>query len=618
MATERARPILDLRTLHYTEPDFEGSPFELPRWREERMLRRLTELYGERSARESLAELKRIMRVHYAFKSPQLIEIERKLSPEERFSERDVILITYPDQMVGDDDEPPLRTLHHICRRHLHGVFNTIHLLPFFPYSSDRGFAVIDFENVNPTLGTWDDIAELKSDFQLMFDAVLNHVSSQHPWFREFRYGNPCFKDFFISFPSRDCIGPDEMRKIVRPRTSDLLTPVRTIEGVRYVWTTFSTDQIDLNYKNPRVLERMIETILYYVRRGADLIRLDAVTYLWWELGTPCAHLPQTHTIIKLIRDVIDAVAPRTALVTETNVPHEWNVTYFGDGTDEAHMVYNFALPPLVLWSFQKQDASRLTRWAAELRAPSRCTTFLNFLDSHDGIGVLGAQGILGEEEIEEMAVKTVERGGFVSYKDNGDGTVSPYELNITWESAINPDGTGEPEETNIKRYLASRSIALALAGVPGIYVHGLLGSKNDPEAVVTEQHKRGISRGKLEKSYFASLTEHDLSTAYRFLEMIKKRTAERAFHPNAPQRVLDAGPSFFTLLRSTEDGGEHILAVTNVTASRRRFSLPLPPEAARKEYWYDLFSGMFVEAREDGVIEFDLEPYDVVWMKSL
>lgn len=134
-----------------------------------------------------------------------------------------------------------------------------------------------------------------------------------------------------------------------------------------------------------------------------------------------------------------------------------------------------------MLFSFQNENARKLTEWAATLKKPSDEATFFNFLDSHDGVGVMAVQGILTPEEIEMMALKVVEHGGFISYKANPDGSQSPYELNITWFSAINNEDADEPMEIQIKRYIASRAIALVMMGVPGIYLHGFLGSKTMP-----------------------------------------------------------------------------------------------------------------------------------------
>ncbi len=511
-------------------------------------------LYGNHQMDTLIAELERLLQVYYAHKSEEMITWESSFDPENRFTEKDVILITYGDFIKGPKQKP-LQTFAEFCHTHFKRAFNTLHILPFFPYSSDRGFAVMDFEEVDPNLGSWEDILGLKKDFKLMFDGVLNHVSSKSRWFQEFLNQNPDYLDFFTVFSTRSEISPDHLKLIVRPRTSDLLSEFQTLNDTRLVWSTFSHDQIDLNYRNPRVMLKMIDILLFYVRWGADLIRLDAVTYLWEELGTTSVHLKQTNESIKLLRDILDAVAPHVALITETNVPHKDNIKYFGNGSDEAQMVYNFALPPLVLHAFLNEDSTKLSRWAAGLNFVSPQATYFNFLDSHDGIGLMAVQGILSAAEIEQMALKVLEHGGYISYKANGDGTESPYELNITWYSAINREDGTESFALKIQRYLASRAIALILRGVPGVYLHGLLGSHNDADAVLEEGSTRSINRRTIcEKDLTAALSEKTsrisrIATA--LLDLIKLRTQHKTFHPNALQEVFFISDACFVVQRT-------------------------------------------------------------------
>ena len=354
---------------HLTEPDYARPLLQVSAAQRDRILHHLTTLYGPVRANLSLrrdrAPDARLLRAQDAGDDRGR---SRASIPRERFTEQDVVLITYGDLLM-QAGKRPLEALHDFLAVYMQGAINTVHILPFFPSSSDRGFAIVDYEDVDPRLGTWEDIDELTDHFKLMFDGVFNHASSKSKLFQRFLNGHPGYEDVFIAFSTRDAIHPDYLRLILRPRTSSLLTPFRTINGTRYVWTTFSPDQVDLNFKNERVLQDVVEILLYYVRRGADLIRLDAVTYIWRELGTSCAHLEQTHALVKLFRAVLDVVAPQVALITETNVPHADNVGYFGDGSDEAQMIYNFALPPLVLHAFHRGDATVLSRWAAGLDA---------------------------------------------------------------------------------------------------------------------------------------------------------------------------------------------------------------------------------------------------------
>ncbi len=607
--------------LYLQTPDYERPILEVPEQYRKKILKKLSFLYGDKQAKKCFAEVERLMQVHYAHKTPEMIAQEKEFKPGERFSENDVILITYGD-LIQSKERPSLEILTDFARRFLKGVINTIHILPFFPYSSDRGFSVINFEEVDPVLGNWENITALSQDFKLMFDGVFNHVSSKNKWFQEFLNSNPRFSDFFISFPSKEAFSKEDLQLVLRPRTSDLLTQFSTLNGTCYVWTTFSADQIDLNYKNPEVLLQMIDILFQYVRRGADLIRLDAVTYLWKEPGTRCVHLEQTHTVIKLFRDLLDVIAPPAAIITETNVPHKENVQYFGNGGDEAQMVYNFALPPLTLHAFQNASAARLTKWASTLNKVSDKATYFNFLDSHDGIGVMGAMGILSKDEIKAMALKVIEHGGLISYKTDSDGAVSPYELNITWYSALNREDTDETSELQINRFLASRSIALALMGVPGIYLHGLLGSGNDTEAVMQEGgDNRSINRSIIDRdSLYNALADRNtriFKISARFMEMIKKRIREKAFHPNATQQVLDISDAVFALIRTSSDGEEKILCLTNVTDNDQQISFKPDNIGSFAERWCDILSGVCFNFRQ-GFLVLNIKPYEVLWLKEL
>jgi glycosidase len=606
------------RIRYNDRPDFTRPLLEIPAGPRQKMFERLKFLYGEQTAHEVMPELVRLIRVHHAHKPEELIEAERKLNPAERFGEQDMILITYGD-MVSANGQSPLAALSrflNVLRRRA-PVFNTLHILPFFPYTSDRGFSITDFRTVDPRMGTWKDIEELGDTHRLMFDGVFNHASSESPAFREMLCGNPDYRDFAITFRSRDELTPEQRLLLRRPRTSDFLTQFHSIDGPLWTWTTFSPDQIDLNYRNPKVLLSVVDTLLLYVRKCADLVRLDAVTYLWYEPGTSGANLEQTHTIIKLFRDVLDVAAPHTALVTETNVPHDENISYFGDGTDEAQMVYNFALPPLVLHAFYRGNASRLSCWARELAYPSATTTYLNILDTHDGIGLPGVDKILPGEEISFLIEQARRHGAFVSYRAI-EGREAPYEINTTWYSALNMDNAGEDRAYQVKRFAASRSIALALRGVPAIYLHGLLGTRNDIQLALRTRVKRDVNRSTIEESYLARMLAEPGSKLNLIQDQLGRlldmRIRHRAFHPNGGQKVLLLSPAVFAVLRTSPEGDEHILAITNVSERSCRLEIPLEKLGVSEENWYDLVScrGWSVKA---GQLAVELSAYDVRWL---
>lgn len=552
-------------------------------------------LYGDAAGRRTFERL------------VSLVDDYRSRPPAPRaagLTERDAVLITYGDQ-VRAPDEPPLQTLAAFLDRHAADLVSTVHILPFFPYSSDDGFSVVDYREVNPALGNWADVARLGRRFRLMFDAVINHVSAESVWFKRFLEDDPLYRDFFIVVPK----GAD-LSRVVRPRALPLLTPFITPSGEKEVWTTFSADQVDLNYHHPEVLVQVLETLLFYISQGAEFIRLDAVAFLWKEYGTRCLSLPQTHRLVQLMRALLDEVAPQVMLITETNVPHAENLSYFGTGSNEAQMVYNFALPPLVLHTLHSGNAVALSRWAGDLTLPSSRTTFFNFLASHDGIGLNPVRGILSDAEINALVDRTLAHGGLVSFKNNLDGTRAPYELNINYFDALSNPEADEAGETQVARFIASQAIMLSLVGVPGIYFHSLFGSRGWRAGVAQTGQNRTINR---EKCNVAELEKelgdpgsrrHAVLTRYR--QLLRARSAHPAFDPHEAMRILDAGPSVFAVMR-----GDQVLCLHNVS-NRPQPIEPglfgvLGPDASKR---VDLITG---RPFADGV----LKPYQVLWLAA-
>ena len=527
-------------------------------------------------------------------------------------SERESILITYGDQ-VRQPDIQPLQVLAGFCEAHLQGVVSGVHILPFYPYSSDDGFSVVDYRQVDPALGGWEDIHHLGRHFRLMFDAVINHVSAGSAWFQAFLRQQAPYKDYFIVVD-----GQPDLSRVVRPRTLPLLSRFSTVSGNKAVWTTFSDDQIDLNYANPRVLLDILETLLFYVAHGAEFIRLDAIAYLWKEVGTTCIHLPQTHRVVQLFRAVLDSMAPHVQLITETNVPHAENISYFGDGFDEAQMVYNFALPPLVLHTFHAQDAQALTRWAASLRLPSDRVTFFNFLASHDGIGVTPARGLVSDAELDAVVERVRAHGGLVSYRSNLDGSQSPYELNINYFDALSDPKADESLQSQVDRFVAAHAIMFALVGVPGIYFHSLFGSRSWHEGVSITGRNRSINRQKLDKAELeAGLYDSRSlrSQVFRRLALLlEARSSHPAFHPHGSQRALALEPRLFAVLRRSPDGRQSVLCLQNVSSAPVSIHIDLGSLPFRSgEALVDLVTRVSYES--DQVQALRLGPYQVVWL---
>lgn len=476
------------------------------------------------------------------------------------WSEKDAVLITYGDT-VRSHDANPLQTLRRFATRHFSGAFSTIHILPFYPYSSDDGFSVINYRAVDPELGDWRDVNALKDHYDLMFDWVLNHVSAKSTWFRDYRNCIQPYRNYFLEEdPETD------LSQVTRPRTSPLLTPVKTKAGIRHVWSTFSADQIDLNWSHPDVFFEMLDVLFGYIANGARIVRLDAVAFLWKKIGTTCLHLDETHEVIRLIRDILHVAAPGVIILTETNVPHEENISYFGTG-DEAHMVYQFTLPPLLLHGLLKGSAEHFSHWAAALpELPPGCT-FFNFTASHDGIGVRPLEGILPPEEIDFLGEAVKQRGGQLSYRTHPDGSKSVYEMNVTYYSSLSSHG-GEAPEVGESRFLCSQLVAMSLKGIPGIYFHSLTATENDYQGVEATGIPRRINRRKWDEETLERLLKdsstHHHRIFFQLLEILRRRNRLDAFHPEASQEVLDLDPRVFAIRRRAVDSDNTVLCLAN------------------------------------------------------
>lgn len=526
----------------------------------------------------------------------------------EQWSEDSTVLITYGDT-VTDPQKSPLQTLKSFLDDHMRDAISAVHILPFSPYSSDDGFSILDYREVNPDLGKWQDIEAIAQDYRLMADLVLNHCSRKGPWFKNYAAGVAPFRDYFIEMDD-----DADLSGVVRPRSLPLLTDVKTQRGPKKVWTTFSSDQIDLNFKNPDVLFDFLDILIGYINKGARIIRLDAIAYLWKAPGTSCIHLRQTHEVVKIMRCLLNMIAPDVILLTETNVPNNENVSYFGD-SDEAHMVYNFSLPPLLLHAILNGSGKYLTNWASEVSNPPAHCTFLNFTASHDGIGVRPLHGLVPDLELQHLAAHTEKLGGKISTKRNSDGTDSPYELNITYFDAL-----GEPDQTDInlqiKRFLCSQTIAMELKGVPAIYFHSLTGTRNWIEGREQTGRARTINRRKWDRAELEALLVNPNSDNGRvfndYSRLLRIRRQQPAFHPDAAQRILDFGDRTFALIRESER--QSILCLSNLTA--KPYSITLNGQTIVKitRSYTDLLTGQ----RFSGAVKkLQLQPYQTLWLTS-
>ena len=526
------------------------------------------------------------------------------------WDQQDIAMITYADT-IREEGVAPLRVLHKALEMLFKKTINTVHILPFFPFSSDDGFAVMDYKEVNEAHGDWNDIGEIAHSYHLMSDLVINHCSSRSGWFENFLKGEQPGKDYFFTATPED-----DLSEVVRPRTNPLLNEVETSQGTKHVWCTFSHDQVDLNFTNPNVLLEFIKIVRFYLDRGVRIFRLDAVAFLWKIVGTSCLNLNQTHEIVRLIRTVIEHVRPDAMIITETNIPNRENLSYFGNA-NEAHCVYNFSLPPLLLNTLITGDCHYLKQWMMSMPPAQHGTAYFNFIASHDGIGLRPAEGLMREEEIEKLINTMQSFGGKISWRTGQDGRIRPYEVNIALYDALKGtvDGVDEYGED---RFICAHAIMLALEGIPAFYIHSLLGTGNDYERLESTQRNRTINRHRWQYDELVAALNDDTTqharVYHRLRKLISIRREQAAFHPNATQFTLHLGDQIFGFWRQSMDRRQSIFCISNVSNQTHTLSL-LDINLISTEDWYDLVSGERFDEL-DGAI--DIAPYQTCWITNV
>ncbi|KXO09207.1 alpha-amylase [Moritella sp. JT01] len=553
------------------------------------------------------------------------------------WSEKDTILITYGDSILNQD-EKPLQTLHHFLQSYCADTINSVHILPFFPYSSDDGFSVIDYASVNDALGDWDDIKQIAQSHHLMSDLVINHCSSRSKWFDNFIRGEGTGYDYFytastyslsnatVSANGDSSTDRNGIETVVRPRTSPLFRNTKTASGEQQVWCTFSHDQVDLDFTNPKVLINFVSIIRQYLDNGVKIFRLDAIAFLWKKAGTPCINLPETHEMVRLLRTLIEHARPDAVIITETNIPNKENLTYFGNG-NEAHCIYNFALPPLLVNTLITGNCQYLKQWMMSMPPAQNGTAYFNFIASHDGIGLRPTEGLLSDQEINQLVTTMQEFGGKISWRtvtadtkntanSKSEEERKPYELNITLYDALKGTTAGK-DEWGHARFICAHTIMLALEGIPGIYIHSLLGTSNDYKKCEHTSHNRSINRHRWSLNSLTEQLNTPESQHARSLHdinhLITLRTAQPAFHPNATQFTLQLGEQLFGFWRQSIDRRQSIFCISNI--SNTQLTLPLANvNLISSDFWYDLITG---DTIEDISQILTLKPYQTLWLSN-
>ena len=525
------------------------------------------------------------------------------------WSESDIILITYGDSIISQK-QPPLKTLKTFLDTYLKSTINSVHILPFFPYSSDDGFSVIDYSSVNESLGTWQDITQISEQYQLMSDLVINHCSSRSAWFDNFIKGEGVGHDFFFTAHP-----DDDLSEVVRPRTSPLLKEVETGQGKKFVWCTFSHDQVDFDFRHPEVLKTFASIIRQYLDNGVKIFRFDAIAFLWKVVGSKSINLPQTHEVVRLLRTLIEAAEPHAIIITETNIPNTQNLTYFGNA-NEAHGIYNFSLPPLLLNTLLTGNCLYLKRWLMSMPPAQDGTLYFNFIASHDGIGLRPAEGLLSDAELDSL-IHTVENfGGKISWRSTENGEQKAYEMNIALYDALQGTVDGK-DQWNFERFICAHAIMFGLEGIPGIYIHSMLGTQNDTKKLANTHHNRSINRHRWQEDILElalankNLHHHKvLSTLKTLLDI---RIKQPAFHPNATQFTLHLGLQLFGFWRQSLNRKQSIFCVSNI--SNQPVILPLSElNLITTESWYELISQRKICELNQ---EMTLAPYQTVWIAN-
>ena len=537
------------------------------------------------------------------------VDIAQPQSHYNYWDEDDIIMITYGDSVI-DGDERPLVTLNRFLHRYCKNTVNNVHILPFFPYSSDDGFSVIDYSSVNESLGTWEDIEAIAKDYGLMTDLVINHCSARSAWFDNFVKGEGTGSDFFFTADPAD-----DLSMVTRPRVSPLLRETETAKGTKHVWCTFSHDEVDFDFRNPNVLLAFVDIIRLYIDKGAKLFRLDAVAFLWKIVGTNCINLPQTHEVIRLLRTLIEHVDPSIIIITETNIPNRENLTYFGNA-NEAHAIYNFSLPPLLVNTLVSGDCKYLKSWMMSMPPAQNGTAYFNFIASHDGIGLRPAEGLLSDEEISELVHTMQNFGGKISWRASDHGQQKPYEINITLFDALQGTIKG-PDRWQIDRFICAHAIMLGMEGIPGLYIHSLLGTSNDYEKVANTGQNRSINRRRWELTELEALLDSPYSQHHKVLtrlsQLIRVRKAQPAFHPNATQFTLQLGNQIFGYWRQSLDRKQSVFCISNISDEEQSVLLS-DINLIGTDNWIDLITRQEIALSSSFL---QMKPYQTLWISN-
>ncbi len=534
-----------------------------------------------------------------------------EIRDKERWNQSHSVLITYADS-IYKNGEATLITLRKILSNHFGSLSKVVHILPFLRSTSDGGFAVSSYDSLEEKFGVWDDLKSISKNHDLMADLVLNHVSSSHPWVQQFiKSQEPGISNVFSPKQNLD------WSNVVRPRSSSLFSQINTDDGPKQVWTTFGPDQIDLNWHNPKMTLEFLNLIITYLFNGIKWFRLDAVGFIWKESGTTCLHLPKAHSIVKLLRVFLNNLLDDGVLITETNVPQKENLSYL-ISDDEAHMAYNFPLPPLLLEAIITSRADILNSWIFDWPILSDDTTLFNFTASHDGVGLRALEGLMNEQRIKNLLINCEKRGGLVSHRRLSNGDDKPYELNISWWSAME-DSSRDSNRFQFERFILTQLLVMALKGVPAFYLPALLASENDIKSFSMTGQRRDLNREKFKLDNLLSVLNNPESNANKNLKFLRNamnvRSELKQFHPCSEMKCLSKGRSDIVVIKRSK-GPESVFAIHNMTENKINYQLndnDLP-----KIIDNDFNTQDFLTSTKYNWKNISLDPFQVIWLSAL
>ncbi len=496
----------------------------------------------------------------------QLINNFNEKNPKKKksISEKTTLVICYGDS-VYSEKKKSIRVFQSFFQKKLKNYFNTIHFLPFYPSSSDSGFAVKDHYKVDNKLGNWLDIKSISKSTNVMADMVINHSSARGLWFKNFLKKKEPGKDYFLTVDNKF-----DTSKVIRPRDHTLLKKIKIFNQSDYLWRTFSPDQIDLNFRNPSVLIQFIKIMIHLINNGVTIFRLDAIAYLWKENGTKCINLKQTHEIIKLLRNIINLLNIQTTIITETNLPENENLSYFGKN-DEANWIYNFSLPPLLIHAFLFENSSYLNKWSKNLPNTKNDNCYLNFIASHDGIGIRPTEGLLNKKTLNNFLNRLKKNGSKFSYRKVQNKAKKVYEANITVFDALKKSDYDIKGKFYLERYISCHAIMISFEGIPAIYFNSIFGTSNDEAKYIITGNNRDVNRYRWNFKNITNKLKNNKSKQNIFYQnicnLLNIRRKQKAFHPNALRINLNFGKKVYAFKRVSIDKKQTILCITNLSS---------------------------------------------------